>query len=657
MKKLTAILLVFISALLSACHEEQQQNVPPPPIIDWNEAYEYTEQGTPAADTSQINGMIRKANARELRSPDSTIPIYRKALAISYKLNYHQGITEALLHIAHYYFTVKEDYQKARTYFSTALNYSKSPDTYNESFLPMSLMGIGVTFYREGVYDSANHFYFRSLEAITAKATPDTTLLIRAYLNIGAAMENLDKNYKRAFQYSRKAQQLAAKKRQKLQLITVNKNIGTLYTRIGETDSALDIYKQTLELAKRLKIRKEIQDMYNHVGYAYLKKGALSAGKAYIDSAVRVDSLLAADNWDVVTMQGNARYGSGDFLSAINYFKKALSITIRRGDNGFNRLQSYYRLAKLYDTIGDWKQAFQYLEVYTQLKDSVVNDDKLSSINEIEKKYELSEKEKLLALKDLKIVKAQADSRHKTTTIWIGALGILLLASILVSLGYRNANRLRKLDQQKELEVLQATMEGEEAERIRVGQELHDGISGLLSAVKMQLVILRLKRKDIAEEPNFITTVQLADEAADELRKTAHNLVPSSLMNNGLYKAIKGFCERVSTSSPLQINVIETGEAVRMSSAKELVVYRTIQELVNNIIKHSGATNGQVTLNWQEHILLVTVEDNGTGIDLSKNSDGIGIENIRKGLKRLNGTIQTQSIPGEGTYIYLTYEI
>ncbi len=210
--------------------------------------------------------------------------------------------------------------------------------------------------------------------------------------------------------------------------------------------------------------------------------------------------------------------------------------------------------------------------------------------------------------------------------------------------------------QQKQLDILRATIDGEEAERLRVGQELHDGVSGFLSAIKMNLATLRAKRKDIVGEENFINTLRLTDEASDELRRTAHNLVPSSLVQNGIGKAVKDFCERVSGSFDLPITVQESLPAGRLDAAKELVIYRIIQELVHNMVKHAAATHGLVSLSWQEHLLLVAVEDNGTGFE-AKEPKGIGLENIRKRVKVINGTMEIHSPPGEGTSVYLEFLI
>lgn len=656
MKRLLCIVLPTLLLVLPACRQHQaESDAHVLQSIVSNEQSSTLQQGIQTTDTNRVKHMMMNANSINRQFPDSAVTLYKDILAISNELSYDPGVAAALLNIGDYYYG-KSSYAQARNFYAQAVPYCRISSTHNKNFLPGAHSAIGNTYYQEGNYDSAQYFYFRALDMILESETVDTGMLLRTHLSIGAAMEYLDEDYHRAIQYTKQAEQLAILKKDTVWWILSIQNLGTLYSRINNLDSSLYTYRYALALAKQTGIPQTAQELYNYVGSGYLRKGDLIQAKAYLDSAINIDKKLAKSNAALLQNLGYVHYSSGEFRQAIPFYEKALQLNILKGEKGHSKLNSYATLARLYDTIGLWQLATKSLKAYIELSDSLVNKDKINAINQLEIKFRTADKDRLLATKDLEIVKAQAASQQKTAVVWIASLCSLLLISLLVFFRYGQLSKLRRLQQQKELDLLKATMEGEEAERLRVGQELHDGVSGLLSAIKMNLVTLRLNREDIAEERNFITTMALADEAADELRKTAHNLIPSSLMKNGLYQAIQGFCKRIGQAS-LQLDVRETGIPRRLEPAQELIIYRTVQELVHNMIKHAGASKGQVALSWQEQVLLVTVEDNGTGINPGHLHEGIGLDNIRKGIQKSSGTIEIDSISGEGTSVYLEYPL
>lgn len=613
------------------------------------------EQGLEPADTNRVIALIKHAKQiNRAAFPDSAMALYKQVLQHSYALNFDNGIAIALLLMGYHFYEIQTDYPRARALFFRAVPYTRRIS--NKKLLPNAYIWLGNTYFQEGNHDSANYYYYKTLGILLEMKPIDTQQLIHTYMNIGAALQHIDTGYERALEYSREARQLAFYQKDTSTLVLLVQNIGTLFNLKGNYDSAFAAYVHALQLAKIRHVNREIQNAYNYVAAALLNKKDLDMAKLYLDSAVNADKQNAESNIGLLQNLGCVYYYSGAFTEAIPYYEKAIDFYNERGENGNNKLVSYGTLSNLYDSLGQWRLAYKYQKAYSALWDSLINEDKLQITNQMEVKYRSAEKDRLLARKDLEILKAQTQSQRTIAVLWISSLCIALLIGSLIFFRYRQVNKLRQVNQQKELDILKASMTGEEAERIRVGQELHDGISGLLSAIKMNLATLRMNRQDIADERNFITTMQLADEAADELRKTAHNLVSSNLGNKGLFKAIQGFCERV-TSPELDLQVTESGSPVRLDPAKELIIYRNIQELVHNMIRHAQATKGQIALSWQDNLLFITVEDNGTGISSEPEGSGIGFENIRNSIKKLRGSLEIDSKPGEGTSIYLEYPI
>jgi signal transduction histidine kinase len=203
--------------------------------------------------------------------------------------------------------------------------------------------------------------------------------------------------------------------------------------------------------------------------------------------------------------------------------------------------------------------------------------------------------------------------------------------------------------------VLEAMMSGEEKERARLAKELHDGIGGILSATKMHLSILNNENPFPEKATKFADTLGMLDSAFKEIRSIAHNLAPEILWKHGLNKALFLFCERVSNER-LEVEYYMVGEIPRLQHNYKLIIYRIVQELINNVIKHSQATNAFVQLTHHENFMTITVEDNGIGME-EKESNGIGMDNLRSRIETLKGELNISSEKGRGTTFYIEFDV
>jgi signal transduction histidine kinase len=221
------------------------------------------------------------------------------------------------------------------------------------------------------------------------------------------------------------------------------------------------------------------------------------------------------------------------------------------------------------------------------------------------------------------------------------------------------AQRIRNLEAEKENQMLGAAMNAEERERSRIAKDLHDGIGGILSATKMRFSIFRNEYPELRNSEEYNRILSMLDEASSEVRKTAHNLMPDTLNRCGLDEALQLFCEKMSTGSRLRIDYQSVGEIGRFNAFFELTVYRMVQELVNNIIRHSHARNACVQLSRQQDLMMISVEDDGKGFDRRKLEDsaGIGIRSITERVRTLGGTVEIDSSEGNGSSVYVELDI
>ena len=204
--------------------------------------------------------------------------------------------------------------------------------------------------------------------------------------------------------------------------------------------------------------------------------------------------------------------------------------------------------------------------------------------------------------------------------------------------------------------AVKAVMEAEENERQRIAKDLHDGIGQMMSAAKMNLSAIEseINFSNPEQKKSFSKIINLLDESCKEVRTVSHIMIPNALLKNNLGIAIHDFADKISSKN-LKVHVSTEGLDERIDSNIETVLYRVIQECVNNVIKHSDATTLDISLIRDKDGISGTIEDNGKGFDMTDNdqSDGIGLKNIFSRIEYLKGTVDFDSAPGRGTVVAL----
>jgi signal transduction histidine kinase len=341
----------------------------------------------------------------------------------------------------------------------------------------------------------------------------------------------------------------------------------------------------------------------------------------------------------------------GKFSESLQYGEMALNIF--KNENRTNYyLQTLYQLREIAAKDFNYEKAYQYALEYEKHQDSINAKELDNNLKDLRLKYETAEKELKIAQQQKDIIKTE--SRQKTTTIIATSLGIL---SLLIFLIYRQRQKTQKqkivsLENEKENIALKSLMAGEEKERSRIAKELHDGIGSLLAASKMHASALLTKDPEASE-----TLISLLDNASNEARRISHNLLPESLINKGLDVALQDFVETINEGKLLQVEYQSINFKHNLPQSTQLTIYRIVQELLNNIIKHSGATEAFVQLNQNDKKLIITVEDNGRGFSGGTDFKGIGLQNIESRLSLLNGKIEVDSKETMGTSVYIEFEI
>ena len=370
---------------------------------------------------------------------------------------------------------------------------------------------------------------------------------------------------------------------------------------------------------------------------------------------------------------GDSYYFAGDQQKAESFALRALAIDEK---NNFPRekRQLYNILSLIYFKKQDYKNAYIYSKKYVSENIKINDEEHKKTVAELDKKYLTVQKEKeiLQLQKDKQIQTLSIKQKSTLNYFLIGSLAALLIVGFL---GYRNLRhrnqlakqqeqlqqqRISELEKDKQLVAVDSMLKGQEEERSRLAKDLHDGLGGLLSGVKFSLS--NMKDNLIITPDNmavFERSLDMLDTSIKELRRVAHNMMPEMLTKFGLDEALKEYCNTINETNLLTIKYQSIGMDTRIEKSTEIIIYRIIQELLNNIMKHAAAKNAMAQLIREGERLNLIVEDDGKGFDtaLLKNNKGAGLTSIRSRVDYLKGQLDIHSEKDKGTLVNIEFKI
>jgi len=458
-------------------------------------------------------------------------------------------------------------------------------------------------------------FYYANETNRLALQSKDTVSIIRGLIALGDAYCEV-KNYDSAYILSRMGLGMAQRQDLTFAIGIFNKFIGLYYTnRTGQYDSAIVYFNRALERFSKINIQYDIALVYQHMGNAYLKKRDFA-------NAVR-SSLKAAEIAKELK------------LDQVLYF-------------------SLRDLVNAEDEQGNIAKSYQYLKSFVEVSEALQNKNNQKKVFEFESRYKEQQKEMQLLAKEKIIDK-------KNILNYLLGSGVLTLIMIFALLyrNYRHKQRLQQqriadLENEKKLMAAEAVLKGEEQERTRLAQDLHDGLGGMLSGIKYSFN--SMKGQLVLTPENslaFERSMDMLDGSIQEMRRVAHNMMPEALVKFGLNTALKDFCHDINQTGALQLSFQSMGLAESViDQTTSISIYRIVQELVNNTMKHSGAVACLVQVSLLQSVLSVTVEDDGSGFDTSM-AEGMGWKNIRSRVEFLKGKLDVQSGNRKGTSVHI----
>lgn len=483
------------------------------------------------------------------------------------------------------------------------------------------------------------------LQALHFVENGDCTEKANANLKIAHAYYYLQQK-ETCIQYLIQVKQLAESCNDSFYNISL-RQLGSMYFETGKRDSA----KHYLLLSEKLLLNthnwKELSTLYSILGEVYKKHWDRNYFALAEEYAIKANDTVALAFAKV--KQGSYAAENGECNIAYKYLNEGLSL-YRSKKIVEGEMYALIIFAQVYSDCGQAKETYHTFRQYDHIRDSIFKKETANKAAHYRTLYESEKKERENAglIKDRKLL----------TATFVITLLLLSLGSLYFHARYR-IKKQKEIDEKlvtEKQKQFEAVIEAEEKERKRIAGDLHDGVGQTMSAAKINLSTLQREIPFANQEQitAFERVLALVDESCKEVRSVSHNMMPNTLLRSGLATAIRNFISQID-HRVLNVDFYSEGLHESLETNKEVILYRVIQECVNNVIKHAAATRLTISLIKDEEGISVTVEDNGKGFD-ARTTDklsGIGLQNIHSRITYLNGTVEWDSAPGKGTVVTL----
>lgn len=499
-----------------------------------------------------------------------------------------------------------------------------------------------------------NLFHSASLAAENNLYEPQA----EAYSEI-ANIYSVNNDLKNALLYNNKATRiLRRRKKGSLELAINLLNTGYYHYQLNELDSALQLYDEAQPIFHAAD--NEVCKAYltGNRALVYWKQGKHDIAEKDLLEAIGLLNLLQDEfgETDYHNQLGNLYFESDRKTQAEEHALKALDLAKKLNLKEQIRDASSL-LYKLNRDKNDFKKALEYQTLYVVYKDSIENSENTRQLANLRTEYEVS-------LKENEIVLLEKD--QLLNRIYIIIVVFLLITAVLLNLYFRQRlknTRLMVLNEQKrhdqevkdlltaqETKSLKTMIQGQEKERKRLAQELHNHFGSLMATIKVNLNAI-----DETSIPNYTNLTSLVDQACNDIRNISHTLNMGISQDFGLVPAIRELTDRLSRVNGLEAEFSASMGGESIGFDNEVVIYRVVQELISNVLKHAEASRLSIQLIYFEEDALVNilVQDNGKGFDVDKGSTGIGLQSLTDMITNLHGDIKFDSNPASGTTVII----
>jgi len=559
-----------------------------------------------------------------------------KALGISayYQSSYDQAIARYQESLD-LYGELKDTLEIAKAYYNLAMTYNTKAD-----------------------WDQTMKNALKALQIFDALEDPNGSGRVYNLMGISASR---NEEHTKAATYFKGYLNNALLSEDTLEIATAYNNLGSTYTELNEPDTALNYLYQAIAMYEAVGALRNLAGSYDNIAMLLEKQGKLD--EAIIQYEKAIDLAVMESN---KYREAGATYNLGRLYRKKDNYHKAMELVerslklARDIGNNYQLAHSLEQLAYIHSDLGQSRKAFDYLMEANLYRDSIFDVELAKSNEELKTIYETEKKEQeIQALSQQNLIKS-LQLRQRNTWLLI-ALSALVLLGLGAWLRIRNRQLRAEAQLQAELtqkqeEATLAILEAEERERSRIAADLHDGVGQLLSAALLNLnqVNKYIQKGEPPTVGSMGNAISLVEDSYHEMRAISHQMMPNALLKAGLTYSIREFINKVDHEK-LNITLDIVGLHERLDQQTEILLYRCIQEAVNNVIKHAEADRLSIQLVKDKDGISVSIEDNGNGFDPASKHllEGIGLKNIRSRVTLLKGSFDVDSVLGKGTSLVI----
>lgn len=558
----------------------------------------------------------------------------------------------------------------------------------SENYLGFILMLEGEFEQSKSLLESANNYF---------KLVEDSTGITSTFNGIGNIEYYKGKHFE-AIQYYQEALK-SAQKHDKIS--SLKNNIAGMFNVLETPAKAVEILQTVIEEKHLIENRGILGDSYNNLANSYQVLDSFALASHYFKEAWGIYNEVGDTYYSAVAGLNiiSTMYEAGDYnvseaheilsgcrlkLDSIDaprveimfnkmkcvheYKKQNYNGALVLCDEALNAISTfnepneeaavYSVMVNIFEEKNDYRNAFVYARKLKELRDSLIHHKNYDKIIELQEKWQSAQKDAQISAQNVKISKHISNRNYL-----IGGFSSLTILAFLLWNRLKLKTSLQKnqlelqqkeidsLEQKQQLIAMDYMVQGQEEERKRIAKDLHDGLGGLLTSAKLQLKSVEREIEKLEGLRLFEKAETLLENASQEVRRIAHNMMPDALMNLGLQSAVEDLVQHVNLTEELSVKTQFYLSGLILPEKTEVMTYRIIQEILANSVKHAQASEIMIQLTASESRFHLTVEDNGIGFDQAeeKITKSMGIQNIKSRIKYLNGELNLNSAPGKGT--------
>jgi len=638
MKK-TSLLLVLLLSLVFSCLKANQ-------VTDSLELLLNS-----AKDTSRVKILCDLCWEYRFISSEKAIKYGEEALSLSKNINWNKGLAQSYNDLGIIYID-QSHYSKAINYFENSLAIRK--DLKDNKGVASAHNKIGIVYQKQGKLKEALQHQLEALKIY--EELQQERWIAYSLNNIAIINQNLG-NIENALSYHQKAANYQVKLNDKYGEAMSYGNIGNVYIKLFDTTRAVQFYNKALSIFREIDSKEAIAVELSNLGDIYLNQGKHREATKLLNESLEIREAIGDQKGisSSLLKLGESFTSTKNFRKARKYLYRALDIA-QKVQVVDEEIEAYLAIAKWYALQKKIDSAFLFTRKYISLKDSVFDQRLKQQILDVQVRYETEKIEQENNLLQSKNRLIEASLKQRKTELLLLIFIIISIAGASIFLLYRRRQK-QKLALDAAIikhreQQLQAVIDGQEEERRRIARELHDGVGQKLAGIKINWENLSAELQKSSNPDQVKKIAGMLDNAATEVRTISHQMMPKELEQFGLVPAVESLLRTSLENSGVQFDFNHLGLENRLPKVIELNLFRIIQELVSNVIKHSGAKKIDVQLLKRTEAVVLIVEDDGRGFELKDNQGfGIGLMNIESRVKMIKSNFDIDSEPGKGTTI------